>query len=107
MLWKLNAFIVYSLSFNLADLDWPKEQSTSFRYLWFECCFVYFCFQTNFVYFEFGEGELDEERRPDLKNNDKQILFFTFQQKMAQGQFIATLLLTTKSSLIFRFSVIY
>ena len=27
--------MVYSLSFNLADLNWPKKQSTSIRYLWF------------------------------------------------------------------------
>ena len=26
-------FIVYSLYFNLAELNWPKEQSTSIRYL--------------------------------------------------------------------------
>ena len=25
---KLGAFLVYYLSFNLADLNWPKEQST-------------------------------------------------------------------------------
>ena len=25
---------LYSLSFNLPDLNWPKEQSTSIRYLW-------------------------------------------------------------------------
>ena len=31
---KLGSFMVYSLSFNLADLNWPKEQSTSIRYLW-------------------------------------------------------------------------
>ena len=31
---KFGAFIVYSLSFNLADLIWPEEQSTSFRYVW-------------------------------------------------------------------------
>ena len=30
---KIGAFVVYSLSFNLADLNWPKVQSTSFRYL--------------------------------------------------------------------------
>ena len=30
---KIGAFKVYSLSFNLADLSWPKEQSTSIRYL--------------------------------------------------------------------------
>ena len=27
-------FTVPSLSFNLADLNWPKQQSTSIRYLW-------------------------------------------------------------------------
>ena len=26
--------MVYSLSFNLANLNWPKEQSTIIRYLW-------------------------------------------------------------------------
>ena len=31
---KIGAFMVYSLSFNLTNLNWPKEQSTSFRYLW-------------------------------------------------------------------------
>ena len=31
---KLGPFIVYSLSFNFANLNWPKEQSTSIRYLW-------------------------------------------------------------------------
>ena len=31
---KLGAFVVYTLSLNLADLNWAKEQSTSIRYLW-------------------------------------------------------------------------
>ena len=31
---EIGAFIVYSLSFNLANLNWPKEQSTYNRYLW-------------------------------------------------------------------------
>ena len=31
---KIGTFIVYSLSFNLADLNWLEDQSTSFRYLW-------------------------------------------------------------------------
>ena len=31
---KLGAFVVYTLSYNLADLNWAKEQSTSIRYLW-------------------------------------------------------------------------
>ena len=31
---KFVAFIVYSLSFNLADLYWPERQFTSIRYLW-------------------------------------------------------------------------
>ena len=30
---KIGAFIVHSLSFNLANLNWPTEQSTSIRYL--------------------------------------------------------------------------
>ena len=30
---KIGAFIVHSLSFNLADLNWPKDQFDSFRYL--------------------------------------------------------------------------
>ena len=31
---KIGAVVVYSLSFNLADLNWPEEQSTSIGYLW-------------------------------------------------------------------------
>ena len=31
---EIGAFIVYSLSFNLTDLNWTKEQSTYIRYLW-------------------------------------------------------------------------
>ena len=31
---KIGAFKVYSLMFNMADLNWPKDQSTSIRYLW-------------------------------------------------------------------------
>ena len=30
---KIGAFLVYSLSFNLAELNWPEEQSTSTQYL--------------------------------------------------------------------------
>ena len=30
---KIGAFIVYSLSFNLANLNWPEEQSISIRNL--------------------------------------------------------------------------
>ena len=30
---KFVAFVVYTLSYNLADLNWAKEQSTSIRYL--------------------------------------------------------------------------
>ena len=33
---KLGAFISYFLSFNLTGFNWPKEQSTSIRYLWFQ-----------------------------------------------------------------------
>ena len=33
---KLDAFIVYCLCFNLAELNWPEEQSTSIRYLCFQ-----------------------------------------------------------------------
>ena len=40
---KLGAFIVYSWSFNLADLNRPKEQSTSIRNLWSEVVFVCDC----------------------------------------------------------------
>ena len=29
----IGAFIVYSMSFNLADFNWPEEQSTSIKYL--------------------------------------------------------------------------
>ena len=36
----IGAFIVYSLSFNLADLYWPQEQSTSIRYLWYSTAFT-------------------------------------------------------------------
>ena len=32
---KLDTVIVYSLSFNLADSNWPEEQFTSIRYLWY------------------------------------------------------------------------
>ena len=31
---KLGTFIKYSLLFNFAKLNWPKEQSISARYLW-------------------------------------------------------------------------
>ena len=30
---KIGEFIVYYFSFNLADLNWPEEQSISIRYL--------------------------------------------------------------------------
>ena len=40
---KLGAFIVYSWSFNLADLNRPKEQSTSIRDLWSEVVYARDC----------------------------------------------------------------
>ena len=41
---KLGAFIVYSLSFNLANLNWPQEQSNFIRYLWDDSTFCYLTF---------------------------------------------------------------
>ena len=41
---KIGAFIVYFLSFNLADLYWPKEQSISIRYLVWHPLFLRFYF---------------------------------------------------------------
>ena len=49
---KIVAFIVYFLSFNLANLNWPEESSTSIRYLCLQltfaknlsiknCCFLF------------------------------------------------------------------
>ena len=40
---KLGAFIVYYLSFKLADLNKPKEQSSSIRYLWLEPVLIRSC----------------------------------------------------------------
>ena len=39
---KLVSFIVYSLSFNLADLNWPEQPSTSTRYVWSQQFLFYF-----------------------------------------------------------------
>ena len=33
---KIGAFILHFLSFNLTDLKWPKDQSTSIRYPWLQ-----------------------------------------------------------------------
>ena len=73
---KIGAFIVYSLSFNLADFDWPKEQSTSIRYLCMEC--------TNKHWHLWSAPFIFLKMVKKIKSNEKYWVRFSFFLKMVK-----------------------